>query len=100
MFAKRSMKTKTLIVALLLATPGFATEHNQLPDLTITCNEHGAKVVPNEGILKGQTIYLGKDGDALIEGIGSGKWFTAASGFIVEISRRNSVRFNGDPPCS
>lgn len=79
-------------------TPAIAAEHNQANRLDMTCNEHGAIVKVLDGVAAGRTLYLGKSGDAYEPGVGEGKWWTAASGFIVEIAG-NSTRFNSDPPC-
>jgi len=92
------MKSSISIAAalvLLVSGPSLATEHNQPSGLDITCNSHGKVVrVPD-----GRVYYLGKDGDAAQEGVsGGGRWWTAASGFIVEINGQ-SVRFNEDPDC-
>lgn len=75
-----------------------ATEHNQVAQLDVTCNAHGAIIKPREGPYAGSTFYLGKDGDAAQPGVGEGRWWTAASGYIVQING-NAIRFNGDVPC-
>lgn len=76
-----------------------AAEHNTaIVDMGVTCNEHGAVLEIKGGPLRGRTVYLGKDGDAASPGVGEGRWWTAASGYVIQLSDE-SWRFNGDPPC-
>ncbi len=46
------------------------------------CNEHGAVVT----LADGTVYYLGNNCDAARKGGGTGKWWLAASAFVVEIN--------------
>ena len=104
-FVKLSRLCRLMCCSLFLLLSGFslqearATEHNTtLIDMDIVCNQHGAVLKINEGPLAGRTIYLGKNSDAASPGLAGGRWWTAASGYIIQLGDR-SWRFNGDPPC-
>ncbi|MCA8881344.1 MAG: hypothetical protein KDA73_15640 [Rhodobacteraceae bacterium] len=78
---------------LLLATP-VAAFGDTVADISISCNPHGAVVTMPDG----PTYYLGKQCDAARKGGGDGKWWFAASVFIVEIGGE-AVRFPFDLDC-
>jgi hypothetical protein len=64
----------------LLLTLSFAsTAHAQA---RYDCNAHGAVVTMTDGTV----YYMGKDCDAAQKGGGTGKWYLAASAFIIEIN--------------
>lgn len=77
----------------------LAIEHVSPPvAMTATCNAHGAALEIHEGPLAGATVYMGKNRDTASPGRGEGRWWTAASGYIIQLGDR-SWRFEGDPPC-
>jgi len=75
-------------------TSAIATEHNVASGIDVSCNQHGAIVTTSTG----STYYLGNSCDASQPGVGEGKWWFAASAFIVEINGR-SVRFANELTC-
>lgn len=48
----------------------------------VQCNQHGAVVTLDNGTV----YYLGKTCDAAQKGGGTGRWYLAASAFVVEIN--------------
>lgn len=79
----------------MFAASASATEHNNPSDITISCNQHGAVVKTANGA----TYYLGNNCDASQPGVGDGRWWFAASAFIIEING-TSVRFARDLTCN
>jgi hypothetical protein len=69
------MRLVLAIACLVLATAA----HGQN---SVTCNAHGAVVT----LADGTTYYLGNDCDAVRKGGGTGRWFLAASAFVVEVN--------------
>lgn len=70
---------KNTIAALALCVATAAHAH-----VGVMCNSHGAVVTLDDGTV----FYLGKDCDAARKGGGSGRWYLAASAFVVEIGGR------------
>lgn len=88
----------TLTLLFLTMTGAAATDHNRPVDLSVSCNKHGAIVTVNSGIVAGNTYYLGKNCDAALKDGGTGRWWWAASAFIVEINGEG-IRFSNDLGC-
>ena len=87
--------TRSLSLALTLsAGMALAEGHNLPADLSFTCNEHGAVVT----VANGPTYYLGNACGAYQPGVGEGRWWYAASGFVVDIGG-NWTKFNNDLDC-
>lgn len=84
----------TICLASLLGMAANATEHNTPADISISCNQNGAIVE----VSNGSTYYLGNSCDASQPGVGEGRWWYAASAFIVEINGQ-SVRFSNELTC-
>ena len=78
----------------LLAVPALADGHNAPADIRVACNTNGAVVTD----AKGQVYYLGKSCDAFAPGLGEGRWWWAASAFVVEVGGR-AIRFAGEVDC-
>ena len=68
------MKHFLATLAICLATTAAAQSGVQ-------CNAHGAVVTLDDGTV----YYLGKTCDAAQQGGGTGRWWLAASAFVVEI---------------
>ena len=51
---------------------------------TVHCNEHGAIVTIEDGAI----YFLGKNCDAAQKGGGVGKWWLAASAYVVQIGEQ------------
>ena len=91
----RSFQFKIAIGFLLLSTiSGFSTEHNHQANIAIDCNEHGAVL----NLENGGKIYLGKKCDAYQPEVGSGRWWFAASAFLVEINGQ-ATRYANELDC-
>ncbi|MEL7013794.1 MAG: hypothetical protein AAFO72_11000 [Pseudomonadota bacterium] len=82
------------LAILIIANAAQATEHNVPADIAISCNPHGAIVTTADG----STYYLGKSCDASQPGVGEGRWWFAASAFIIEINGQ-AVRFANELSC-
>ena len=65
-----------LIIALVICSVTTANAQDM-----VQCNGHGAIVTLTDG----SVYYLGKNCDAALKGGGSGKWWLAASAFVVNI---------------
>lgn len=59
-----------------------ATAANAQTQGSFQCNEHGAVVA----LADGTVYYLGRNCDAAQQDGGTGRWFLAASAFVVEIN--------------
>ncbi len=93
-FLMHSKYPALTLTALLTGSVAVATEHNVFTDLSIDCNRHGAVIK----VAGGPTYYLGKECDALLPNVGEGRWWFAASAFVVEING-HTVRFANDLDC-
>lgn len=60
----------------------------------VQCNQHGAVVTLSNGTI----YYLGKTCDAAQKGGGTGRWYLAASAFVVEINGQ-AVRLPFEVDC-
>ncbi|MEJ6403671.1 hypothetical protein [Yoonia sp. 2307UL14-13] len=64
-------------------------------DVRIQCNSNGAVVTAPDGNI----YYLGNGCDAARAGGGEGKWWFAASAFIVQIEGEDGIRFSREMIC-
>ncbi|MEL6570349.1 MAG: hypothetical protein AAFQ64_01740 [Pseudomonadota bacterium] len=60
-----------------------------------TCNDNGAAYQQSDG----KTLYLGKSCDAARSDGKAGRWWYAASAFIVDFPGETSTRFPFEIPC-
>ena len=65
-----------LAICLVTAAHAHSGAHG-----SVQCNDHGAVVSLEDGTV----YYLGKNCDAAQKGGGTGKWWLAASAFVVDI---------------
>ena len=89
------MKHLAFLFGVVSAAPALADYHNTLLDLEITCNAHGAVVTLSEGTI----FYLGKSCDAAREGGGTGRWWFAASAFLIELDDGTYLRVPNEMIC-
>ena len=82
------------MLLLVLAAPALAEGHNLPADISVACNPNGAVVTDAAG----QVYYLGKSCDAFAPGLGEGRWWWAASAFIVQVGGQ-AIRFGGEVDC-
>jgi hypothetical protein len=83
---------RTALFALLLFTSASFAQQAE-----VACNQHGAIVKVDTG----EKFYLGNSCDAILEGVGEGKWYLTASAFAVEIDGQGyllPVEVNCDLP--
>ncbi|MGB7243677.1 MAG: hypothetical protein WBC93_16540 [Sulfitobacter sp.] len=81
------MQNFLTILAIFSASTAFA-------DFSIKCNKHGAVMTTTDGA----TYYLGKTCEAAKKAGGTGRWWYAASAFIVEIDGE-SIRYPFEIDC-
>lgn len=88
--------TRTLALALCLAgSAAAAAQHGTPADITIECNRHGAVITTRDGAV----YYLGRNCDAARKGGATGRWYLAASAFIIDLGGAGSLRFANDLSC-
>lgn len=93
------MRGSLTSVLVFLGFAAVASDLHVAPDIRIDCNENGAVVTLGPKTQEpGAVYYLGNACDTFREGVGTGRWWYGASGFVIEVAGE-LIRFNGELPC-